>query len=294
MKVIKRIKLHNFKKFADFEVGLDEKLNIFIGENETGKSSILSAINLVLSGSRSQVEKMGMERLLNCKAVEEFLASDRQYENLPTLYVELWLNEQNNFELNGNNHSEGSPSCDGLRMECAPKDALSRDIKDILGQSDANFPFEFYDVTFSTFGGTQYSGYRKYLKHIVIDTTLIGNDYAVREYVKDMYEIHATSPEKHKHQNEYRKAKENFKNVVLGDLNRRVQDCSFALKNDTKTGVAWDRTGARLIFKSEQGDIPCAFFPKSNQRRVYPQNRKGSTHFNHLSVLQKGFFKNPD
>ena len=64
MKFIKKVKLHNYRRFSDFSVKLDEKLNIFEGENEAGKSSILSSINLVISGSINQFEKTGVEKLM--------------------------------------------------------------------------------------------------------------------------------------------------------------------------------------------------------------------------------------
>lgn len=241
MKAISRIKLHNFKRFRDFEVPLDEKLNILVGENESGKSSILTAINLVLSGSRNQVEKIGVERLLNSQTAEEFLASEKKYDDLPVMYVELWLNEQNNFELRGKNNSE-YVEYDGLCMECAPIDTLSGEIKEILESDDINFPYEYYAVTFSTFQGDQYTGYKKYLKHIVIDTALIGNDYAIREYIGGMYENYVEGPEKHKHQNEYRKAKNDFRDTSLATLNDRVEGYSFSVKNDVKTNLRTDLT----------------------------------------------------
>lgn len=241
MKAISRIKLHNFKRFRDFQICLDEKLNILVGENESGKSSILSASHLVLSGSRNQFDNIGVERLLNTMAVEEFLASDRKYEDLPILYVELWLNEQNNFELRGKNNSENIDS-DGLRMACEPIDALSREINEILDSDDNNFPYEYYAVSFSTFQGDQYTGYKKFLKHIVIDTALIGNDYAIKEYVGGMYENYVEGPEKHKHQNEYRKAKHEFRDRILSELNERVEGYCFSVKNDTKTNLRTDLT----------------------------------------------------
>lgn len=241
MKAISRIKLHNFKRFRDIAIPLDEKLNILVGENESGKSSILSALNLVLSGSRSQFEKIGVERLLNSEAVQGFLGSDRTYEGLPAMYVELWFNEQNNFELRGKNNSEDIDS-DGLRMKCAPIDALSGEIKEILESDDINFPYEYYAVLFSTFQGDQYTGYKKYLKHIVIDTALIGNDYAIREYIGGMYENYVEGPEKNKHQNEYRKAKNDFRDNALAALNDRVEGYSFSVKNDVKTNLRTDLT----------------------------------------------------
>ena len=112
-KIITRVKLHNFKKYRDLSIKLDQKLNLFVGENEAGKSSILSAIDLAISGSRHKVEKIGIEKLFNSEVIAEFLAGERKYENLPGLYVELWLNEQNNPDLNGKQHSENNPECDG-------------------------------------------------------------------------------------------------------------------------------------------------------------------------------------
>lgn len=47
---IRKVKIHNFKCYKDFEITLEEGLNIIVGDNEAGKSTILEAINLALSG----------------------------------------------------------------------------------------------------------------------------------------------------------------------------------------------------------------------------------------------------
>ena len=241
MKVINRVKLRNFKRFQKFEVPLDERLNILIGENESGKSSILTAIALVLSGSRPQIEKLGFERLINKGTVDAFLQTEKRYEDLPVTYAELWLNEQNNEALFGRNNSE-TTDCDGLRMECCPNDEYSREIREILDQEEANFPFEFYQVKFTTFQGDAYSGYKKFLRHILIDTSQIGNDYAIREYVRDMYNTWATDVEIARHQFEYRQTKSYFEQNSLDNLNERVPDYAFSLKSDSKSNLKADLT----------------------------------------------------
>ena len=45
---IKKIKIEGFKTFCKFELALNKHLNIIVGDNETGKTSLLEAINLVL------------------------------------------------------------------------------------------------------------------------------------------------------------------------------------------------------------------------------------------------------
>ena len=48
---INKITIENFKKFKErqsFE--LDKRLNIFVGDNEIGKSTVLEAVHLALTG----------------------------------------------------------------------------------------------------------------------------------------------------------------------------------------------------------------------------------------------------
>lgn len=241
MKYVTKIKLKNFKRFRSFCVPLYEDLNVIVGENESGKSTVLSAIHYVLGGNKNKIETIGFDKLINTQAIQKFLASDKKYEDLPRLSVELYLNEQNNIDLNGKNNSD-DVECDGLKMECIPNDELGREIKEILEQEEDNFPFEYYTVRFSTFQGDGYSGYKKYIRHILVDNTLMSNEYAAREYIGDMYSSYVVGAEKNKHQNEYRKAKEALKNNVLSDLNARIGDYSFALKHDSKANLMTDLT----------------------------------------------------
>jgi len=241
MKSIEKIKLKNFKRFQEFTVDFDWKINLLIGDNEAGKSSILSAIDIVLSGSRSKIETFGLDSLFNLSTIQDFLNSDKKYENLPKLFIEVYLNEQNNHDLNGKVNSD-EVVCDGLRLICEPNDELSKEIKGILEQEEANFPFEYYSINFKTFSGENYTGYRKFLKHILIDNTQISNEYATRQYVSSMYQSTVENAEKNKHQNEYRKHKQNFKNTVLKDLNDKISDYSFSIKTNSKSNLETDLT----------------------------------------------------
>ena len=46
---IRKIKIKGFKTLAEFELDLGRHLNIIVGDNETGKTTLLEAINLVMS-----------------------------------------------------------------------------------------------------------------------------------------------------------------------------------------------------------------------------------------------------
>jgi predicted ATP-dependent endonuclease of OLD family len=47
---LKKIKIVNFKVFENLEVEFTDGLNILVGNNEVGKSTILEAVHLALTG----------------------------------------------------------------------------------------------------------------------------------------------------------------------------------------------------------------------------------------------------
>ncbi len=101
MPVITRLILQNFKKFPRLDLFFNAVRNIFIGDNESGKSSILLALDLVLSDSRHRVETLGVESLISQSAVENFLAGERRADLLPVLIADVFLHQGNNPDLNG-------------------------------------------------------------------------------------------------------------------------------------------------------------------------------------------------
>jgi putative ATP-dependent endonuclease of the OLD family len=235
---IQKIKIHNFKKFEDLEIKCNSDLNLLIGDNEAGKSTILQAIDLVLSGSRHKLENTGLENLFNRNVIVDFF-NDKRFENLPSLYMELYLAEQHNADLNGAINSSGV-ICDGLRIVIEPDDELSKEIGEILTQTENNFPYEYYKINFFTFSGERYTGYKKYIKHLVIDSSQINNEYATREYIKNVYNSVLSGTEKNKHFNEYRKYKDDYTENILSDVNSRFIDNKLIVQTNTKSNLEAD------------------------------------------------------
>lgn len=257
MTTIKKIVLHNFKRFTEFEVNVDPSTNIFIGDNEAGKSSVLTAIDLVLSGSKSKVETLGMSSIFNTTAISDFFAGAKEVARLPKLYVEIYLTEQGNFDLNGKYNSKGV-TCDGLSLECELNPEYGPEVALILNEEGENFPFEYYSIKFTTFSGESYTGYRRFLKHLMVDSSQINSDYATREYTRAVYSSHASMIERHKHENEYRKHKTAFKNAALNDMNSKLAEYKFSVRTSPKASLESD-----LIITED--DIPIESKGKGKQ-----------------------------
>lgn len=110
---IVKIRLINYKRFRDFTIKPNERINILIGDNEVGKSSILNAIDLVASGNVRRIESIGIDNLLNIDSVKAFNAGDRIFEKLPILKIELYLSGDFDCSMNGKNNSDNTV-CDGI------------------------------------------------------------------------------------------------------------------------------------------------------------------------------------
>jgi putative ATP-dependent endonuclease of OLD family len=239
MKSITRIKLQNFKKFKTFDVTFHESRNIIIGDNESGKSTILTAIDLVLNGSRNKLENIGLSNLFNKDCITEFFAGDKTIANLPKLFAEISMNELSNFETHGANHTGGG-ACDGLKLECEPNLNLSSEIREILAQTGNNFPFEYYDISFKTFADVSYTSYRKFVKSVMLDSSQINNDYATKEYIKTMFYSFSEGAEPTKLENDYRAIKNDFADQKLNILNSRITDYAFQIRSGPKANLQTD------------------------------------------------------
>ena len=207
--MIKKLILKNFKKFSSLELDFNPDRNILIGDNEAGKSTIIEALDILLSGSRQRVEAIGLETLFNCKTISEFLNSDRSVANLPILRIEVFFDEQNNPTLNGKNNSKNQ-SLDGLKLECLLENEYFDHAVELLSLKEPIFPFEFYTIRFSTFSGKLYSGRVKGQNYVFLDTQRVSWEFAMRDFVRNSY-IERTEI-RHRNENllRYRKIKDEF------------------------------------------------------------------------------------
>lgn len=239
MPTLGKVVLKNFKRFRDITLEFDKERTLLIGDNESGKSSILLAIDLVLSASRSRAESVGLETLFHRTAINEFLAGDRKASELPEVLVELYLSDGLNPDINGENNSLRT-ECDGLKMICRPDIKYGAIIAEVLAAPERAFPFEFYDISFQTFQGNAYVGQKKFVRHLHIDSSRIDSDYATREYTKSVFEVHTEDQDRIRLEHEYRSSKSAFSEEHLTPLKKDRGSGRFALRTNAKANLESD------------------------------------------------------
>lgn len=239
MPKIKKLVLQNFKKFKSLELNFNQGINILVGDNETGKSSVLLALDLILSASRSRVEAIGIEALFCKSAIDEFFEGAKTVALLPVLYAEIYLEEGDDHDLNGKQNSKQFTT-DGLRMEISPVDEYEKFIKEVLADGYKNFPFEYYGVKFSTFAGQPYLNYKRPLNHLLLDSSRIDSDHAAREYTRAVFGLNAEVVERRRLENLYRLGKDTFRDVQLKALNEKLGTYQFGVRSSTRSNLETD------------------------------------------------------
>lgn len=250
---INKIRLINYRRFQNYCFEPNVNINVLVGDNESGKSTILEAIDLVANGSIRKVETLGLDRILNINAVKSYNNGARNFGNLPKLIVELYLDGNFDFSMNGNNNSEHRV-CDGIRLVCQANSDYQREIMSAMHDNPDYFPYEYYSARFSTFADEGYSGYKKKIKSVLIDSANMNSDYATNDFVKRMYSQYTedNAAERASHRSRYRQMREQFCTDVFTELNRRVphnQDYSFGLKSLSHAGFE----NEMMIFENSIG-----------------------------------------
>jgi AAA15 family ATPase/GTPase len=252
---INKIRLKNYKRFQDFTINTNPKINMLAGDNESGKSSILEAIDLVVNASIRKVERIGVDRLLNKDAIKNFNDGERSFERLPEMIVELYLDgySKSDYGVNGKNNLD-TVTCDGIRLICEPNIDYRTEIIESMREREDYFPYDYYSIHFTTFSGDGYTGYKKKLKSILIDSTNMSSDYANNDFIRRIYNqlTEGNIKERAVHKSKYRQLKECFRDDSLRELNNRVpadKDYVFGLKTASAIGLEDDL----MIYENEIG-----------------------------------------
>lgn len=239
MPTITKIVLRNFKRFEKLDLPLGPGLNVLLGDNEAGKSSVLLAIDLALSASRSRVEALGVESLINATAVDRFMAGRRVVAELPRVLVEIFLTDCQEPLLSGKNNVDGQ-MCDGIKFECVVPRELESEVAQLLRDRDAPFPFEYYAPRFATFAEDSQIAFKKYVRHLLLDSSRIDSDQATRVYTQQLFSVNADAKARSKLGSSYRRTKDEFRANHLKGINDTLSDYQFGVRTSSKANLETD------------------------------------------------------
>lgn len=241
---IKSVHIENYKCFKNLDIDFNKNVNIIVGNNEAGKSTILEAINLCLSGTINNryLRNELNEYFFNTKVVKAFLADS----NLPPpkLLIEVYLSSDES-EINktlewltGSMNSK-KISSPGIKLEVCFDDKYQEEYSIYKNTSDKkSFPVEYYKIIWSSFAKDEVSTRSIPLKPNVIDASGTkyknGSDYYISKIIsnqlnpEDIVELTQA----------IRGLKEKFKDeTALKKINKKIAECDRISKKQVSVSV---------------------------------------------------------
>jgi len=254
MTMIKKIFIQNYKIFNNFDLELNNDLNIIVGDNEVGKSTILEAINLALTKRLNgrYVEYELTPYLFNGKCVDEYLKSIKEGKpaQLPEIIIELYFGEDQELgSLRGSMNTKNE-NCIGLKVEIVFDEDYKEDYEKLLKKRSEIklIPAEFYKVQWLSFANNAITLRSLPVRLSYIDATTIrlqsGTDY----YLQDIIKSDLDARERVELNIAYRKLKESFSNQEsIMEINNKltnkkgaITDKSLSISIDISQKSNWE------------------------------------------------------
>jgi len=248
--IIHAVRFINYKNFTKLNIRMNDHINIFVGDNGVGKSSILQGIDLVLSGSIAKVQSIGLENLININAVDNAL-KNKTIDSLPRMIIEICFqplpDSPQYARLYGEKNSCGK-NYHGVKLICEPNPDFQRDILSCINEKEATFPYDLYSARFTTFSDEPYNSYTKPVKAKMIDNSIINTEYTLKNVIKDAYGAAVTDTQKITNRQNYKTHIKKF--TFDGD----IQKYGLCITSDLEDNLDIRKSGIRLSYRG-MGEI---------------------------------------
>jgi putative ATP-dependent endonuclease of OLD family len=252
--VLKKLYICNYRVFRSLTLDLDDGLNVVVGNNDAGKSTLLEAVHLGLTGRlRGRALEWELSPFLfNQEATSEYVAAIQAGNDVlpPSIVIELFLEEcAENAPLRGSNNSAQENTC-GLRVEAAFCDDFIEEYRNFIAKPDqvTLVPAEYYEVTWRGFNGNGVTARSVKTAASLIDATSIrlqsGADRFLQRIISEQLDV----VERAELSRAYRSLREQFSgndsieaiNKKLAVAQQDVSDKELSLSIDISQKTAWE------------------------------------------------------
>jgi putative ATP-dependent endonuclease of the OLD family len=252
---IAKVKITNFKCYEEtFTLALKDGLNVIVGANESGKTTILEAIHLALTGLlHGRPLKNDMTSyLFNLAAQNKYVQSLGAASPLPppAITIELFFSGSSNelAELEGDGNSEKAKSSGVVYKIEFDEENYTESYEELVKAGALNsIPVEYYTTTMRSFARRGITARNIPIKSALIDSSSTrlqnGSDVYVSRIIRDVLE----EKERASISQAHRKLKEAFvadPNLKL--INERITQAAkisqkvVSISVDLSSQTAWE------------------------------------------------------
>ena len=242
---LKKIKIENFKIYNGvFDLELNPGLNILVGNNEVGKSTILEAIHLVLTGiiNGKYLNTELTQYLFNNTVVNSYIhsLSTPSPQKPPQIKIELYFDlvTEDNASFMGNDNSDKDKDACGISFTIAFDEKYNDEYNELLNVGDVKtLPIEYYEVRWSTFGRKDITVKSIPIKSALIDSSSTRYQNGSDVYISRIVRQGLETKDAVKIAQAHRRMRESFmQDQSVQDINQKIQ--AAATITDKKIGLS--------------------------------------------------------
>jgi putative ATP-dependent endonuclease of the OLD family len=272
--VLQKIVIHNYRVFRDFTLDFRPGMNILVGDNDAGKSTLLEAVNLALTG-RVQSRQLSQDLspyMFNLDTTGEFVAALKAggHPQSPELIVDMYLDASDaTAPLRGTNNSTGENAC-GLRFRAAFNPDFTAEYEEFIKEPDAIrvIPTEYYRCEWLGFSGNPVTYRSVPATASMIDATAIRLQSGADYYLQDIISNNLSPADRVELTRAYRSLREEFAgNDSIAAINTKlkaspgdVSDRDLSLGIDISQRASWESSLVPHL-----DDLPFTFVGKGEQ-----------------------------
>lgn len=268
--IIKKLIIKNFKKFDRGDFDFNEDVNIFVGNNNAGKSTLLEALDIVLNNQyRGQPFYRALSPFLfNKKAVYDYKHSKKSIDDLPEIMIEAYVSGVP--EYRGKNNSLTKDEQGIVLKASFDSDFEEQYLKLVEDDLVNTIPAEFYKIEWFDFSGNIIKPIKKVWRSLNVDLEHINPLYGKNIYISNILNMKLSDVEIKQLELTYRELIQGFNS---DDTVRKIND---ELDNDNQiTNKDLDITindmqmsplKNNLQFKLDE--IPFALIGKGEQSKI--------------------------
>ncbi len=274
---IEEINIENFKCFkGTFNLKLNKGLNILVGDNEVGKSTILEALHLALTGifNGKYLKNELTQYLFNNKVVDDYIKNLEEGGSgipmPPYILIEVFIGGEDMPILEGDQNSRKVKAC-GTSLRIAFDDKYQAEYESLVKSGGIKtIPIEYYDVFWKSFARDIITPKSIPLKSALIDSSSYryrsGSDVYISQIVRDFLDIEDVVAISQAH----RKMKEAFMvDPSIGVINTKIKKAANISNKEVKVSVdlssknAWENSLMTYL-----DDVPFHYIGKGEQTIV--------------------------
>jgi putative ATP-dependent endonuclease of the OLD family len=253
---ISKVNIENYKCFqGKFPLDLNPQVNILVGNNESGKSTILEAINLALTGilNGRYLKNELSPYLFNYQTVLDYVQSlsgaDAPTQLPPSICIEVFFDGTDVARFEGNGNSEKVNACGvSLKIEFDPEYQGEYEALIKAGELKA-IPIEYYRVSWQSFAREAITARSIPIKSVLIDSASSRYQNGSDVYISRIIHADLEDSDKAAISQEYRKMKEMFGEAeAVKAINAKIKtkskisDKALSIAVDLATHNSWQTT----------------------------------------------------